>query len=166
MNSLMKPAVAVTIEPQNINHAEGLYAALQDRRIYSFLDQEPPTSVEGLRERIARLSNGAPKHTGQTWLNWTVFEAGVIVGYTQATISAGGIASLAYVLTPGVWGRSIAHAACTLTIAELEALPVVDKIVADTEEGNARSQALLKRLGFQRTHQAGPDVFYSRANSP
>ena len=60
MHSLVKPAVAVTIEPQDITHAEGLYAALQDRRIYSFLDQEPPSSVEGLRERIARLSKGAP----------------------------------------------------------------------------------------------------------
>lgn len=156
--------MAVTIEPQNITHAEGLYAALQDRRIYSFLDQEPPKSVEGLRERIARLSKGAPANTGQTWLNWTVFEAGVIVGYTQATINASGIASLAYVLTPDVWGRSIAHSACSLTIAELEALPVVVNIVADTQEGNARSQALLKRLGFHRTHQAGADINYSREN--
>ncbi|MDT0684183.1 GNAT family N-acetyltransferase [Roseicyclus sp. F158] len=154
------------IEPQDPSHADGLYAALRDRRIYTFLDQEPPTSVEGVRERIERIGRGAPPGTGQTWLNWTVFDRGTVVGYTQATIDAGGVASLAYVLTPRVWGRSIAFAACDLTIAELEALPAVVEITADTEEGNARSHALLRRLGFQRTHQAGEDVFYRRPNRP
>ena len=158
--SNLKFLLPVRIEPQAPYHADGLYAALQDRRIYSFLDQEPPTAVKVLRERIERLSMGAPADTGQTWLHWTVFEADVVVGYTQATIDSGGIASLAYVLTPRVWGRSVAHVACALTIAELEALPGVVDIVADTEEGNVRSQALLRRLGFQRSHQAGSDIFY------
>ena len=157
---------SITIEPQDPAHAAGLYDALRDPRIYAFLDEEPPVSIQALRDRLVRLSKGAPVDTGQTWLNWTVFEGDTVVGYTQATIDASGIASLAYVLTPRVWGRSVAHAACVLTIAELEANPQVLEIVADTDAENTRSKTLLQRLDFQQTHQVGQDIFYKRTKKP
>lgn len=156
---------AITLEPQDPAHAAGLYDALRDPRIYAFLDEEPPISIQALRDRLVRLSKGAPVDTGQTWLNWTVFEGDIVVGYTQATMDANGIASLAYVLTPRVWGRSVAHAACVLTIAELEAHPLVLEIVADTDAENTRSKTLLQRLDFQQTHQVGQDIFYKQTRS-
>lgn len=165
MTSSIRPARAVTIEPQVIRHTDGLYAALLDPRIYTFLGTAPPASVEAVRERIEKLSRGAPAELEEVWLNWTVFEDEVVVGYTQATIHADGIASLAYVLNPSVWGRSVAYEACVLTLTELDAMPSVVEIVADTELGNTRSQALLVRLGFGRMDEAGQDLFYRRVKT-
>ncbi len=150
----------IHIEPQAVEHAAGLFAALQDPRIYEHLDDGPPLSVEAVADRIGRLLQGAPKDCGETWLNWTVFEGDNVVGYTQATVYDDGTASLAYVLSPQAWGRSIAYAAANLTIDLLKAMPSVERIVADTEPGNTRSKALLRRLGFAFTHECDGDVFY------
>lgn len=153
--------MTVTIEPQTQDHASGLFDALQDERIYQFLDDGPSVSVQALHDRIGRLQAGAPADSGEAWLNWTVFEHGAIVGYTQATIYDTGTASLAFVLSPQVWGKSVAYAASNLTLVELKNRPDVSEIVADTEVENLRSQALLERLGFRRTHVTGQDVFYA-----
>jgi len=155
--------MTVRIEIQSEAHAQGLFDALGDARIYEFLDEEAPKSVMAVRDRIRRLGAGAPVSGGETWLNWTVFEGDVVVGYTQATIENDGTASLAYVLSPSVWGRSIAYAACVLTLAEIRLRHSVVEFVADTEADNLRSQALLERLGFRQSHQDGNDVFYKRA---
>ena len=137
----------VRIEKQSPEHAVGLFAALSDERTYAFLDERPPASVEAVRDRIVRLAAGAPPGSGETWLNWTVFDGGTIVGYTQATIAEDGSADIAYVLHPDAWGRSIGYDACSLTLEELRSYPDVRRIVADTAEGNRRSRALLERLG-------------------
>ncbi|MEP5937165.1 MAG: GNAT family N-acetyltransferase [Erythrobacter sp.] len=150
----------IRIEPQAVEHAAGLFAALRDARIYEHLDEGPPASVEAVADRIARLLQGSPKDCGETWLNWTVFEGDTVVGYTQATIYDDGTASLAYVLSPQIWGRSVAYAASNLTIDWLNAQPSISRIIADTEQGNTRSKALLKRLGFVFTHEIDGDVFY------
>ena len=99
----MTQAKTVKIAPQDLSHAEGLYAALRDPRIYAFLDDAPPESLQSLHARMARLAKGAPEGSGQIWLNWTVFEGEVVVGYTQATIEADGTARAAYVFSPGIW---------------------------------------------------------------
>jgi RimJ/RimL family protein N-acetyltransferase len=150
----------VRIELQMPAHADGLFTALQDERIYTFLDDEPPVSVEALKARIGRLLAGATDGSGEKWLNWTVFERDQVVGYTQSTIHPDGTASLAYVLSPSVWGRSIGYSASLLTLEKLNAMPEVTNIVADTETGNERSKALLARLGFSFSHEKDGEVFY------
>ncbi len=160
----MQKSMVIRIEPQKIAHAEGLYLALQDRRIYEFLDDKAPDSIQAVRQRIEWLLVGAPASSGEVWMNWTVFENTIVLGYTQATIRDDGTASLAYALSPSVWGRSVAHTACKLTLAEIETLTSIAKIIADTEVRNMRSQALLERLGFQRTHEDEQDVYYKRTS--
>ncbi|MBM2577657.1 GNAT family N-acetyltransferase [Jannaschia sp. Os4] len=150
----------VRIEPQSPGHAPGLFTALSDERSYAFLDERPPSTVEAVRDRIARLAEVAPSGSGETWRNWTVFDGKVIVGYTQATIDGGGDADLAYVLHPEAWGHSVGYEACRLTLIELRSDPAVRRVVADTERGNRRSRALLDRLGFEPVREDGPDLFY------
>ena len=154
--------MAITVEHQTIAHSEGLFLALQDERIYEFLDEVPPKSIDAVRAVIERRQKGAPRSSGETWLNWTVFEDDVVVGYTQATLRQDGTASLAYVLSPNVWGRSVAYTACVLTLAELEAFRSITELIADTEKQNIRSQALLERLGFIRDHEDEHDVYFKR----
>jgi RimJ/RimL family protein N-acetyltransferase len=152
----------VALAPQHPGHAEGLFACLQDPRIYAFLDGDPPRSVEDVREQIERLMAGGPPDGSEIWLNWTVFLGDGIVGSTQATILKTGSASIAYVLSPTVWGQGVAQTAAELTMAELAANHGISHLLADTETGNLPSQRLLRRLEFRRTHREGHDVFYAR----
>ena len=152
----------VRIEPQHPDHAEGLFAALCDPRIYAFLDDAPPQSIEAVRQRIHRLIAGPPPERLETWLNWSVFLDETIVGYTQATLHNQTSATLAYVFSPIVWGNGTAEQAVDLTIATLAGQHGVIKLTADTDVRNLPSQGLLGRLRFVQTHQHGCDIFYER----
>jgi len=152
----------VALVPQRPEHAEGLYASLKDPRIYAFLDGGPPRSVEDVRGRIERLMEGGPPDGSEIWLNWTVFLGDSIVGYTQATVLKTGCASIAYVLSPKVWGQGVAQTAAELTMSDLAARHGISQLIADTETGNLPSRNLLQRLGFSETHRDGSDIFYAR----
>ena len=149
------------IEPQETHHAEGLFQALSDPRIYDFLDEGPPASRDWLLNRIEKLKSGGPPDRSERWLNWVVIHDGVIVGYTQATVAADGTATVAFVLCSQAWGRSIAYRACRSMLRALWNDPAVTRIVADTEAGNVRSQRLLARLGFRQTGRQGKDLFFA-----
>jgi ribosomal-protein-alanine N-acetyltransferase len=149
----------VRIEPQQPDHAEGLFAALADPRIYRFLDDAPPASVAALRARIERQARG-PEEGGACWLNWTVFRGARIVGYTQATIATGGTASIAYVLSPEVWGQGVAFAACRLMLRTLIERGDVRAFVADAMLANQPSRRLLLRLGFTLERETASDAWY------
>lgn len=152
----------VALAPQQPDHAEGLFASLADPRIYAHLDGGPPRSVEEVHDRIERLMVGGPPDRSEIWLNWTVFRGETIVGTTQATVFRNRTASLAYVLSPSVWGKGVAQAAAELTMRELASFHGISQLVADTETGNLPSQRLLRRLGFVETHRDGGDIFYAR----
>ncbi|MGV8856024.1 MAG: GNAT family N-acetyltransferase [Devosia sp.] len=152
----------IRIIPQQGGHAEGLYQALLDPRIYACLEGAPPLSVDAMRERIARQRRGAPADSGQRWLNWSVFRSNNIVGYTQATILGPTLASIAYVFTPAVWGTGLAQTAVELMIAELAERHGVQQLIADTAAGNLASQGLLARLGFAEQRRSGGDIHYTR----
>ncbi len=149
------------IEPQAEHHAEGLFAALQHPDIYPFLGSLPPASVDAVRQRIARQNKGPQDGSKSRWLNWMIVVDETIAGYTQATIDADGTATLAYVLAPAYWGRSVAFEACRQTLLALSAMDGVKTVIADTEQGNRRSMSLLVRLGFARVSETEQDVFYS-----
>ena len=149
------------IEPLDVQHVDGLFAALSDGRVYAFLDEGPPASRQWLRERIERLKAGGPLDRRERWLNWAVIHDGSVVGYVQATVDAEATAQIAYVLSTQAWGRSVAYRACRMMLRILWADHGVIRIVADTETGNVRSQRLLQRLGFRRTGRKGNDLLYA-----
>ncbi|WP_371168944.1 GNAT family N-acetyltransferase [Aliiroseovarius sp. 2305UL8-7] len=147
---------------QTTAHAEGLFAALSDPRIYQYLDEYPPASVQAVEDRIKRLMVGGPPDRSEVWLNWSVFLGPTIIGYTQATIEHDHEASIAYVLSPEVWGTGIAQRATELMIEELQSQHSIAQLTADTDQDNFASQGLLLRLAFAETHREGRDVFYRR----
>lgn len=163
-NSYMQARGGIIICPQSMAHADGLFAALSDPRIYRFLDEEPPTSVQFIKDRISRQLVGGPPDRSALWLNWTVFQNDGIVGYTQATIRTATdnkiTASIAYVMSPMVWGKDVAQVAVEQTINTLKTQHKVTELVADTDQENRASQRLLLRLGFAETHRDGCDIFY------
>ena len=138
----------VTLEPQVAAHAEEMFAVLGDPLIYEY-ENEPPRSVEWLRERFTRLETRESPDGEQLWLNWVVrLGASGLIGYVQATVLPTGRAAVAYVFASKYWRRGLAGEACRTMIAELAERYRVCTVYAIFKRRNVRSARLLERLGF------------------
>lgn len=136
----------VRIEPLAVIHAEGLFAALDDERVGTYIGGPDVTTLDALRSRITRLAQGPPPERGETWLNWAALVDGTIVGYVQATLHLG-IAEVAYVFGPAHWGKGLATEATALMIADLRSRGI-GECWATVVPANTASIRLLARLGF------------------
>ncbi|MGZ9031597.1 MAG: GNAT family N-acetyltransferase [Burkholderiaceae bacterium] len=145
------------LQPQTAGHAEAMYAVLTDPAIYEF-ENQPPASVEALRERYRKLERGRSPDGSELWLNWVVSLRGDghPIGYVQATVLEDAKALIAYEFGSAWWGRGLAHEATGSAIAELRSRYGVQAVGAVLKEANHRSRALLARLGMRL---AGPGEF-------
>jgi len=145
------------LEPQVADHAEEMFRVLGDPALYEH-ENEPPCSVEWLRERFAKLETRCGPDGQQLWLNWVVRLRGRgLIGYVQATVFPTGRAAIAYVLSSQYWRRGLAAEACQATIAELAKHYGVVTVYAIFKRRNVRSARLLERLGFSPA-ASGADV--------
>jgi RimJ/RimL family protein N-acetyltransferase len=136
------------LEPQRAEHADEMFALLQDPALYRY-ENEAPRSVERLRERFARLETRASGDGSEAWLNWVVRLPGAgLIGFTQATVHADDSAGIAYVFGSTYWGRGYAYEAVHAMLRELADRWHVRRFRAVLKRENARSLQLLARLGF------------------
>ena len=136
------------LEPQVVAHAEEMFAVLSDPAIYEY-ENEPPRSVQELRERFAWLESRRSPDGEQQWLNWVIrVPSGELIGYVQATVFADGRAAIAYVLRSAYWGRGLASDAVRAMIGELAEQHGVQRLIAVLKGKNQRSLTLLEGLGF------------------
>ena len=144
----------LTLEPQVATHADELFAALSDPAIYEY-ENQPPRSLDWLRQRLAKLESRQSPDAREQWLNWVVRpHAAKLIGYVQATVFADGHAMIAYELASSLWGRGLACEATGAMIAELRERYDVQVAMAVFKQRNSRSRRLLGRLGF---HPASPE---------
>jgi [ribosomal protein S5]-alanine N-acetyltransferase len=143
------PEFSITLEPRTAAHAEELFAVLSEQRLYEFLDEDPPPSVEALRQKFARGETGKSPDGSEHWLNWVVRdEARQVAGYVQATILANSETYIAYVIASSHWGRGLAYRAADQMLRILAAEFGVKTFFAVAERENGRSIRLAARLGF------------------
>lgn len=140
----------LVLEPQVAGHAEEMFAVLRDPAIYEF-ENEPPESLEWLRERFRRLESRRSADGKEFWLNWVVRVPGErAMGYVQATVHPGGWADVAYVFSSAHWGKGYASEAVEAMMEELAVRWGVARCEAVYKSANTRSRRLLDRLGFTR----------------
>ena len=139
---------ALRLEPQVAAHAEAMFSVLSDPAIYEH-ENQPPVSLEWLRERFARLESRRSPDGTEQWLNWVVhLPAAEAIGYVQATVHGDHHAEIAYVLASRYWGRGLASRAVNLVIRELAGRHGVRTLSGVLKRSNERSRRLLERLGF------------------
>jgi len=140
----------LVLEPQVVGHAEEMFDALGDPAIYEF-ENEPPESLDWLRERFRKLESRRSADGSEFWLNWVVRLPGErAMGFVQATVYAGGWADVAYVFSSAHWGKGYASEAVEEMLEELAATWGVTRYEAVYKTANVRSRRLLDRLGFTR----------------
>lgn len=138
----------LTLEPQVTAHADEMFGVLSDPAIYIY-ENEPPPSVEWLRERFRKLETRGSADGTEQWLNWVIrLPTSALIGYVQATVEANGTATIAYVLSSPYWGRGLASEAVAAMIAELVAQYNVQHLFASLKQANQRSLRLLERMEF------------------
>jgi RimJ/RimL family protein N-acetyltransferase len=150
------------LEPLRPDHAPEIAAALADPAIYRFIPGDPPTDVETLRARHARLLSRRSPDGRELWLNWAVREraTGACVGRVEASVREREHADIAYLFAPAAQGRGLATEACRAMIDWLFAGFAIARVVATIDTRNQRSLALLERLGFRRQHEVRDADFF------
>jgi [ribosomal protein S5]-alanine N-acetyltransferase len=140
------------LEPLAPGHAVELFDGLTDPRLYEFVDDEPPPSVGWLQERYRKLASGKSPDGSDLWCSWAVrrLRNGRAIGFVQATIDREQVATTAYVLFPGAWGRGFGREAVAAMMTELSGRDRVTAFRATTHPQNRRSIVLLSALGFER----------------
>ncbi len=138
----------LTLEPLVQAHAAPMFVVLSDPAIYIH-ENAPPPSEAALRERYARWQRRAAPDGREAWLNWVLrLPDGSLAGYVQATLPLDGTAFVAYELASRHWGQGLAVEAVSAMLAELRSRYGVHTFRAVLKAANARSRALLHRLGF------------------
>ena len=147
----------LVLEPLVPAHADEMFALLSDPQLYRYTDDEPPASLERLRERYAFLQRGRSSNGRELWLNWIVRPPGAApVGYVQATVLPDvRTAWVAYVLGTAHWGRGYASEAVRALLDHLVDAHAIRTFKATVEADNLRSVALLERLGFEPVEHDG-----------
>jgi ribosomal-protein-alanine N-acetyltransferase len=139
----------ILLEPLAAYHAEMVFQGLTNPHLYEFIAEEPPRSVDDLRERFIRLESRRSPDGGEEWLNWVVFSKPVRNprGYVQATISSTK-ANIAFVLFEDAWGQGLGREAVGITLTHLRDSYGVQTASATVDPRNRRSVRLLETLGF------------------
>lgn len=142
----------LSLEPTLPAHASALYGRMQDERLYRFIPQDPPTTLQSLEDRYDFLSARRSPDGREAWLNWAVRErsSGDYVGTLEATLHGGGTATVAYMVFVPFQRRGIAAEACGRLLEHLFQDYHVGVVAAEIDTRNAASIALVEALGFER----------------
>ena len=141
------------LEPLRVRHARELFPLYQDARIYRYIPQDPPASVEALEERCRLLEGRLSGDGREVWLNWVVRSKDTkrVLGRIEATVREDATAGIAYELSPLFWGAGYATEGCARVLDLLFGAYAVDEVNALVDTRNSSSIRLLERLGFTRT---------------
>lgn len=163
----------LSIEVLRPEHAELLFGELRDERIYLYIPERPPVSVEVLKARYKQLVAGPSPGSKERWLNWIMFAAsdGAPVGTLQATVLFEERRSyVAYVVFPRYWRQGIAIEGLAWLLEHLRSNHAVDLALAEINVRNDASLAVMRRLGFSysetiRSGECEDHVFVKRLDN-
>lgn len=140
----------IVLEPQVAGHAEEMFYVLSDPAIYEH-ENEPPASLDWLRNRFSKLETRRSTDGTEQWLNWVIrLSPSPLIGYVQATVFSDATAAIAYVLSSAFWRQGYASEAVQAMMTELTLQYQVHSFSAVLKQSNLRSLRLLNRLNFSR----------------
>ena len=142
----------LVLTPLAESDADEMAGVLAEPELYTFIGGEPPT-LDGLRERYARLAVGHSPDGLQEWVNWIARRAedGAAVGTVQATVFDGAErADVAWVVGARWQGRGYAVEAASALVGWLRERGVAE-IRANIHPEHAASARVAERIGLAAT---------------
>lgn len=155
------------LEPLTPEHAPHLFSVLADKRIYTYIPEDPLPDLAALAQRCQRLATRRSPDGTELWLNWAVQRKPTYnyIGTLQATVTSEQTATIAYLLNPAFWGYGYAQEACRRLLKLLFAGYHVQAVQAEVDTRNHASWMLLERLGFRRIAIRQAADYFKGANS-
>jgi len=152
-----RPQPQLLLTPLAVADAAELAPVLADPRLYEHTGGAPPT-LEQLRTRFERLEQRRSPDGRELWLNWTLRlrSSGEAIGYAQATVRSGNIATIAYVIGTPWRGRGHASEAARATVEMLRDAGV-GAIRATIASSHVASRRVAARAGLRLTAELTPD---------
>jgi RimJ/RimL family protein N-acetyltransferase len=141
---------ALWIEPLEARHAAELFEALQDPRLYPFIPEKPPLTLERLQAGFRHFCGGPPAGSGEVWLNWVIRDraSGACIGTLQATRFASGELWVGYKIIPPWWGRGVGTSGLRWLVDELQLRFPGVPVLASVDTRNTASVRVLEKCGF------------------
>jgi RimJ/RimL family protein N-acetyltransferase len=142
------------LRPLADEDAEAMIELLRDPGLYAFIGGAPPT-LDELRARYRRLSEGRSPDGREEWRNWIVRARGDgrAIGTVQATIVDGGQrAEIAWVIGLPWQGQGFASEAARALVTWLEARGVTS-ITANIHPDHQASATVAARAGLVPTNE-------------
>lgn len=138
-------------EPLCESHAFELYADYLDERLYSYIPERPPISLDALRHTYATLGLGAPKGSGQTWFNWAIRENafGNCVGTLQVVQVANGSLWIDYKVVHPAWNRGVGTAAVRWLLCGLHQRFPDQPVLSATDTRNTAAIRVMEKCGLK-----------------
>jgi [ribosomal protein S5]-alanine N-acetyltransferase len=142
---------SLDIEPLEERHAAEMHEALLDPRLYPFIPENPPASLQQLETMFCRFLAGPPVDSGEVWLNWVIRERSfkACIGTLQATYFASSELWVGYKVVPAWWGRGVATAGVQWLLDELQARFPGVPVLASVDTRNLGSVRVLQKCGFE-----------------
>lgn len=144
------------LEPLKQEHAKKMFDLLQNKEIYNYIDDTPPSSLDKLEIKYKQREKQISPDNKYIWLNWIIKckKSEKYIGYVQATIPIlEKTAVLGYVIFPAYWRKGVATETASCVITELFKTYKVIEIKASIDKRNIASITLIKRLGFQKENE-------------
>ena len=148
--------------PLKESHAGELYQPLQDQRIYTYIPEEPPQSLEALRHRYAFLEKGKSGDGKEDWLNWVLYKNGESdhpLGTMQASVRPNENADIAFIIFPKYWGKGYGRKASEMMIDHIFSQYTLKSIKVNIDTRNHRSIRMVETMGISactRDQKCGP----------
>ena len=155
------------LEPLVPDHASAIYEQLLDKKLYQFIPQDPPTSLQVVETRYRALSSRLSPDRQEAWLNWVVRlrESGTYIGTLEATVHINWTATIAYMIFPLFWRQGYAKEGCEHILNLLFKDYGISVVVAEMDTRNLASINLVEALGFKRVStQTNADFFKDSAS--
>ena len=142
------------LEPLRVEHANELAPVLDDAALHRFTGGTPPT-VEELRARFERQTQGGSPDGRAFWLNWVVRERATarVVGTIQATVKGGNptrVADLAWVIGTSHQGNGFAKEAAAVMATWLHEQGV-GRLRAHIHPRHEASNQVARSIGLEPT---------------
>lgn len=139
-----------TYEPLHSRHASELHTEWLDERLYQYIPERPPRSLDSLEREYTEFNGGAPQGSGEVWRNWAIREcrSNACVGTLQATRFADGLVWVGYKVVPSAWRCDIATVALSWLTGELGGVFPNQTLLAAVDTRNIASIRVLQKCGF------------------
>ena len=145
----------LTLEPLRANHAQEVFAALQDDALYQWISNTKPVSVEALSARWLELESRLSPDQTEAWPIWMArrHSGGACLGRVDVVLYSQQLASnVGYYLFPPHWGQGYASEAVQAVCAHLDACGV-QEYRATVTVGNLASARVLQKASFRYTRR-------------